>query len=59
MGRVIGYNSERGTPKEQFTKVSLVLKVVLDKKNFKEFPLGYNIKLSSDVAAILVGQWGH
>ena len=27
------------------------------KKNFNEFPIGFNVKLSSAMAAILVGGW--
>ena len=58
--RVIGYNSERGPPKDHFSKVWFQLsKYLQTRRFFNEFPIGFNVKLSSAVAAIFVGRRGH
>ena len=58
-GEVIRYNSERGPPKDYFSKVWFKLNKKFERRFFNEFPIGSNVKLSSAVAAILVGGRGH
>ena len=62
-GGVIGYNSERRPLSDNFSEVLFhnvpTEQVVPDEKIFNEFPIVSNVKLSLDVAAILVGGWDH
>ena len=57
---VKGYYSEGGLPKDHFIKVWFQLcKWFHVKVFFNAFPIGSNVKLSSAMAAILVGGLGH
>ena len=59
-GGVIGYNSERDPTNDYSTKVWFDLRKEFHRKRFLiEFPIGSYVKLSSAMAAILVGGRGH